>query len=80
MSRIKTYSHTTYEIRNLVESDQPKAVEKIREKQIKQKEIQNQQHNIINEKLDIGTQVFLRDLRIKNKLEPECYGPFLLTE
>lgn len=53
------------EIKKLVEEDQPRTVERLRVKQEKQKEMQNDSHNITEKQLQIGDKVYIRDMRIK---------------
>ena len=62
------------EIKKLVEEDQPRTVERLREKQEKQKEVQNDSHNITEKQLQIGDKVYIRNMRINKKCRRNLYA------
>ena len=67
------------EIRNQYESVLPNTLDIIEKKQEKQKKYQNQNQNNLKEPLKIGTMVYIRNMKIKNKLEPLSTGPFKIS-
>lgn len=67
------------EIKKMYEYEIPKVRETIKEVQEGQMKRQNQQHNIEDTTLAIGSKVFLKDPQLLNKLEARYQGPFTIT-
>ena len=64
------------EIKTLMEVDIPQAKEIIAQKQVKQRIVQDQQHQVTDELLPIGTTVYVESLMIQNKLVATYHGPY----
>ena len=52
----------------------PQALSNIENKQVKQKENQNKNNNVVN--LSLKSKVFIRLEKLLNKLEPRYIGPY----
>ncbi len=63
------------ELKELVEIIRPNANENISNKQEKQMDKQDKRHNILMDRLEIGTTVNVKNEGLINKMEPRYLGP-----
>ena len=64
------------EIRKLVDVTRKTAFDNVLKKQEKQKQIQDSQHKIRKERLELGTRVNLKTEGLLTKLQPRYHGPY----
>ena len=65
-----------YEIRRLIQVTVPNKLEDIRKSQRAQMTTQNNRERITEKRLDNDTTVYIRSLKIENKLKPDAHGPY----
>jgi hypothetical protein len=68
-----------YEIRRLIQITVPNKLEDIRKSQIAQMSTQNHRERITEKRLDNGTTVYIRSLKIENKLMSDAHGPYMVV-
>ena len=64
------------EIKELIENTHPDTVSHIVQQQVRQRKIQNDNNNITTEAIRDGTTVYIRSMKIQNKLKDKYYGPY----
>ena len=67
------------ELKELIKQTHPKIVEKIKANQEKQMEIQNNDQNIEDNKIEVGKTVYLECEGLLSKLEPRFKGPYKIV-
>jgi hypothetical protein len=65
------------QLRQLIDNTRPQAVQYIHKAQTRQQRSKNKEANL-KEPLSVGSQVFIKSLKIENKLQPTYTGPFIV--
>ena len=64
------------EIKDLIETTHPDTISHIVQQQVRQRKIQNDSNNITTDIIRDGSTVYVRSMKIQNKLKDKYYGPY----
>ena len=76
----KAIARRAGELKRLVEVDHPEAIKNIEKRQEIQKQDQNKSHRVTDQRLPVGSKVFVSTVGMNDKLFPKYRGPFTIVE
>ena len=68
------------ELKQLVEEKRPQTIEKLAQAQISQRKRQDRQANVDESFLTVGTTVYIKSMKLQNKMAPLYHGPYSVVK